>query len=230
MTDRVEGRATGAPSRSSRVWLGVTAVELALAVTAVLVDQLLPTLVLLLLAMASLRLRGEGWATLGVCRPTAPRRMVLEVLALTAAWTVLALTLVEPVLEHLTGRRQDVGQFADLEGNLGLLLVLLALSWTLAAVGEEVAYRGYLLTRLRMLLPAGTASLGVAVLLGAVVFGLAHREQGVVGVALVTVDAIFFSVLRLHYRTLWASVLAHGLGNTFGLVAFYLVGPVYGLW
>jgi membrane protease YdiL (CAAX protease family) len=36
--------------------------------------------------------------------------------------------------------------------------------------------------------------------------------------------------LRLHYRTLWAPVLAHGFNNTIGLVTFFLVGPVHGLW
>jgi hypothetical protein len=28
----------------------------------------------------------------------------------------------------------------------------------------------------------------------------------------------------------WAPVLAHGFNNTIGFVAFYAVGPVYGLW
>lgn len=30
--------------------------------------------------------------------------------------------------------------------------------------------------------------------------------------------------------SLWAAVLAHGLANTIGLVTFFLVGPLYGLW
>ena len=46
----------------------------------------------------------------------------------------------------------------------------------------------------------------------------------------VTLDALFFSALRLHYRSLWAAVLAHGFGNTLGLVTFFAVGPVRGLW
>ena len=64
----------------------------------------------------------------------------------------------------------------------------------------------------------------------AVLFGLAHTEQGAIGVALTFLDAVVFSVLRLRYRTLWASVVAHGANNTIGLVAFYFVGPLHGLW
>lgn len=43
-------------------------------------------------------------------------------------------------------------------------------------------------------------------------------------------DALFFSALLLHLKTLWAPVLAHGLSKTIGLVAFYFTGPIYGLW
>ena len=90
------------------------------------------------------------------------------------------------------------------------------MSWTLAAVGEEVAYRGYLQTRIRELLPDGRSGLVMAVALSSALFGLAHTEQGLVGILLATSDAIFFSVLRYRYRTLWASVLAHGFLNSIG--------------
>jgi membrane protease YdiL (CAAX protease family) len=63
-----------------------------------------------------------------------------------------------------------------------------------------------------------------------VLFGIAHSEQGIVGVVTITLDGLVFCGLRLHFRTLWAPVLAHGFNNTIGFVAFYFVGPVYGLW
>jgi uncharacterized protein len=43
-------------------------------------------------------------------------------------------------------------------------------------------------------------------------------------------DALFFSLLRLRYHTLWAPILAHGFSNTLGIVTFFLIGPNYGLW
>jgi len=217
------------PSRC-RWWTVAAAVEVTLAAGAVLADLVVPTLVLLVLAVASLVLRRQGPASLGLHRVRGAGRMAAQVLGLTLGWTALQLAVVIPILEHLTGRRQDVSQFADLEGNLGLLLALLALSWTLAAFGEEFAYRGYLQTRIRRLFPPGATGLAVAVLGSAVLFGLAHTEQGLIGVALTTLDAVFFSVLRYRYATLWAAVLAHGYNNTIGLVAYFLVGPIYGLW
>ena len=133
-----------------------------------------------------------------------------------------------PLLEHATGEQQDLSEFADLEGNLPLLAGLLLLTWTIAAFGEEVAYRGFTFTRLHE--AVGPHGVSIAVLGSSVLFGLAHTEQGPVGVAITFCDALFFAVLRLHYATLWAPILAHGFSNTLGLTAFYLVGPIHGLW
>ena len=63
-----------------------------------------------------------------------------------------------------------------------------------------------------------------------VLFGVLHSEQGLIGVLVVSLDAVAFSVVRYRCRTLWASILAHGFNNTIGLVGFFLVGPVHGLW
>ncbi|HSU37497.1 MAG TPA: CPBP family intramembrane glutamic endopeptidase [Propionibacteriaceae bacterium] len=204
--------------------------EVLLASAAVLVDLWVPTLVLLALASASLLIRRVGPGSLGLHRPARARRMVIEVLGLSIAWTLLTLALLMPMAEHLTGQRRDVSQFSAVQGNVGLLLFLLLMSWTLAALGEEVAYRGYLHTRIREVLPEGRSGLVLAVALTSALFGFAHTEQGVVGVLLATSDAIFFSMLRCRYRTVWASVLAHGLLNTIGIVAYFVAGPFYGLW
>ena len=79
------------------------------------------------------------------------------------------------------------------------------------------------------MLPSGTAGL-VTVVLSSLLFGFAHTEQGVIGVVLTTLDAVFFSVLRHLCGTLWAPILAHGFNNTIGLTAYFLAGPFYGLW
>lgn len=45
----------------------------------------------------------------------------------------------EPFFDRLTGRTQDLSQFADLPGNVPFLIVMLVLNWTLAAFGEEMS-------------------------------------------------------------------------------------------
>ncbi|MFL6071505.1 MAG: CPBP family intramembrane glutamic endopeptidase [Actinomycetes bacterium] len=222
---------TIAPSRSSRaVWVAIAVLEICVGATAVLLDVVVPTFVILVLMAVSLLIRHDNLQSLGLHRLPDAWRSAAQILALTVAWTVLQLALVMPLLEHATGTQQDLTDFADLKGNAAMLGMLLLVSWTIAAVGEELAYRGYLFTRITDI--AGSTRFGVvlAVVVTSALFGLAHTEQGVIGVAVTFLDAIFFCLLRLHYRTLWASVLAHGFNNTIGLTAFFLVGPIYGLW
>jgi CAAX protease family protein len=211
------------------VWRALAAVEVVLAAAAVLFDLLLPSLVLLALAGASLAVRRRGLSSLGFRRPGVSR-LPARMLVFAACWSVFQLAVTMPVANHVSGTEQDMGVFADVEGDLGLLLLLLVLSWTLGALAEELAFRGYLLTRLREALGRGPWSLGIAVLTSSLLFGVLHGEQGPVGVAVVSLDAMAFAVLRLRYRTLWAPVLAHGFNNTLGLLTFFLIGPVHGLW
>ena len=156
--------------------------------------------------------------------------MVGKTFLFAVLWSVFQLSVTMPVANHVSGKKQDLSAFNDLQGNVAMLAALLVAGWLLGAFAEELAYRGYLFTRIREALGSGRVGLLVAVLLSSMLFGSAHTEQGLIGVLIVTIDGIYFSVLRLHFKTLWASVLAHGFNNTIGFITFFLVGPIYGLW
>lgn len=204
-------------------------VEVAVAGVLVLLDVAIPSVLIVLLAAGSLVLRRAGPVSLGFRRPQRPH-LLAGTVAFAVLWSLLQVAVTMPLANHLSGERQDLGVFADVEGDVGLLLVLVGLSWSLGALVEEAAFRGYLLTRLREVTGAGTVGVVVSVVVSSVLFGVLHGEQGLVGVVVVSLDAVAFCLLRLHYGTVWASVLAHGLMNTLGLVTFFVVGPVYGLW
>ncbi|MBA2953233.1 CPBP family intramembrane metalloprotease [Nocardioides sp. MAH-18] len=208
----------------------IAGLEVTIAGVVVAFDLLLPSLVLVGAAALSLVARREGPASLGLRRPTHARRLVLAMLVFALVWAPVHVALLDPVVNHLTGERQDTSDFAELQGNVALLLLLVVLSWTLAAFVEELAFRGYVLTRTAEAGGGGRSATVAAIAVSAVLFGLIHTEQGLVGVVLATVDGVAFAVLRLVHRTLWAPVLAHGFGNTIGFVTFFLVGPVGALW
>ena len=220
----------GARRRRGTLWTALAAVEVVLAAVAIVLDLFILTITLLVLAGISLALRREGLGSLGLRPIPHPGRMATVVFGLVVGWQLLQFGLFRPILNHLTGTREDLSQFADLQGNLGLLAGLLLVTWTLAAFGEELAYRGFLLTRITDVLGPNLVGVIVAVVGSSVLFGLAHTEHGAVGVVVTFLDALFFSVLRLRYRTLWAPILAHGFSNTLGIVTFFLIGPNYGLW
>jgi uncharacterized protein len=216
-------------SRHSRAWRVMAAIEAFAAAAAVLLDLLIPSLVLLAMAVVSLLIWRQGVGSLGLARFRG-WGLVGKTLGFAVLWSAFQLSVTMPVANHVSGRKQDLSAFEDLQGNVGLLLALLVAGWLLGAIAEELAYRGYLLTRIRQTFGKGRFGLVLAVLVSSLLFGAAHSEQGLVGVLIVTLDGIYFSLLRLHYQTLWASVLAHGFNNTIGFIAFFMAGPIYGLW
>jgi membrane protease YdiL (CAAX protease family) len=139
---------TRRPRRAQGTWRVFALVEVLLAAAAVAFDLFLPTIVILLLASISLAIRRTGPSSLGFRRVRRPARMALAVFVLTVGWSLVQLGLTMPILNRLTGQRQNLSQFESLQGNVTMLLILLGLSWTLAALGEETAYRGYLPTRI----------------------------------------------------------------------------------
>ena len=231
----VDSHPVGPDTKSERGWLDhawIGSLEVAAASLVVaLAGSLFRTATLLLLAGMSVAIRRQRPAIFGSGRGRiSMSSLVGRVAGIVAAWTLVQIGLVMPALNRLFGSTQDLGQFESLQGDEGELLMFLVLTWTIAAVGEEFAYRGYVLTRASDALAKATWRTAGAIGISAVLFGLAHTEQGIVGVIVTSLDGLLFGILRVHYRTTWAPVLAHGLSNTLGLVAFYLVGPLYGLW
>lgn len=215
----------------SNVWKIITVLEVIAAGIVIGLDLLMPTLIILGMIALSLLVRREKIGVLGFQRPDSWLRMILTVLLAVAVWQALQFSLFMPLLNRLASTTQDLSSFANLKGNLSQLLLLLGLSWTLAALGEEMVYRGYLQRRLGDIFGAGPGGLLLTVGISSLLFGIAHAEQGFIGVILTTLDALFFSWLKLKFKgNLWAAVLAHGFSNTIGLVVFYFTGPMYGLW
>jgi membrane protease YdiL (CAAX protease family) len=193
-------------------------------------DLFIPTIIILGIMVISLLIRKEKISSLGFKKTENALKMAMNVLLLVIVWTFLQLALFMPVLNHLTGTTQDLSAFENLKGNMGNLLFFLILTWTLAAFGEEIVYRGYLQKRIYDMFENPRAAIFSGIAVSSLLFGLAHTEQGLIGVTVTTLDAIFFSLLKLKYDNIWAPVLAHGFSNTIGLTAFFFVGPIYGLW
>lgn len=134
----------------------------------------------------------------------------------------LASLVIDPALESLFGTGRDLGRFADVEGSIPALLSVLALSWTFAAFGEEVAFRIVLLLGLMSVLGKSNVAVGAAVLLQAVVFGLVHLYQGPAGIVSSAISGLVFGTAVVLARgAIWPAALAHGTNNTIGLLMIY---------
>jgi uncharacterized protein len=172
---------------------------------------------LVALGWLSLRRRGRTWRSLGLRQPD--RWITAVGTALVAAVALQSLS--ELVIEPLTGR-PDLSDFQPLVGNLPASLGMLALVWTIAAFGEEMAYRGYVLERAATLGGRSASAYAIAMVVVSLLFGLGHLYQGWAGVVGSTVSGLAFGLLYLRAeRNLWVPILAHGFTDTIGLALIY---------
>src|SRR3989441_323010 len=178
---------------------------------------------LLAFGVASLWLRGEGARAVGLAFRSHWGRTVLLGIGGGAGYQGFSLYVAEPAIARLTGKLPDVSLFAPLAGNVQFLLISLAVAWTLAALGEEFVYRGYLLTRIAQALGDGPRAWLGALAVTSILFGVGHRYQGASGMITAGLAGFAFGVLYLASgRNLLVSVIAHGTTDTVGFLLLYL--------
>jgi membrane protease YdiL (CAAX protease family) len=178
--------------------------------------------ILFVLGLVSIRLRDRTWSALGFRRPASWARILL--IAVAAA--VLRILAGECVIDPLTARFWPAAAApagaAAITGNLKVALLALLIVWTFAAFGEEVAYRGYLLTRAADVGKRSAAAYWIGVVLVSILFGYGHYYKGPAGVLDSGVAGLILgSAYLLSGRNLWTCILAHGLIDTFAVIAVY---------
>ena len=180
------------------------------------------TLVILVLGSASLWLRGRGWRGVGFARPASWSRVIVLGLGAGVLLQVLSEFVTEPLISHLTRQSPDVSAFRPLVGNLRLVLVYFVVVWSWAAFGEELTYRGYVLNRAADLGQRTPLAWGASLLFVTTLFGYGHSYQGLVGMIDTGIHGLILGVVYLLAgRTLWASIIAHGVGNTIALALVF---------
>ncbi|MBI1739095.1 MAG: CPBP family intramembrane metalloprotease [Acidobacteria bacterium] len=178
--------------------------------------------ILFVLGLLSLRLRDGGWSAMGLRRPDSWLRIVLIALAAAA----LRIELGEYVIDPLTARFWPPAIAPEgvdsITGNVGQALLWLGIVWTWAAFGEEISYRGYLLTRTADLGARSQTANWAGVLVTSVLFGIGHYYKGPSGIVDSGVAGLILgAAYMLSGRNLWASILAHGFIDTFGVIALF---------
>ncbi len=92
-----------------------------------------------------------------------------------------------------------------------------------AGVGEEIIYRGFMVTYLQEVLGTSPAAAVASLVLPALAFGLGHFYQGWRAVLKIIMMAILFGFFYLRTQTLWPLMLLHTAIDVFGgLTSWYL--------
>ena len=93
-----------------------------------------------------------------------------------------------------------------------------------AGFGEEMFFRGFLITRLKTVFSDIYLSSAISVLLAALLFGYMHvYYQGLVGLVNGGIIGVIFGTYFLLYkRNLWPLIIAHGFINSLGFTSEFL--------
>jgi membrane protease YdiL (CAAX protease family) len=178
--------------------------------------------ILFMLGLVSLRVRDGGWGSMGLRWPDSWRRTVLIALAAAATRVLLGDVVIDPLTAHFWPAAVGPSGFDTITGNVWVALRWLGIVWTFAAFGEEIGYRGYLVTRAADVGARSKTAYWISVLLVSVLFGIGHYYKGPSGM----VDSgmaglVLGTAYLLSGRNLWVCILAHGFIDTFGVIAVF---------
>ena len=203
------------------------AIEITVFVAVVVADAygLVPitqTIFLIPLIWLMLRLSGERWSEIGFARPDNFGWAIGVGVLAGVLMELLAVFVTTPLISSFFGTEPNYSEFKEIRGNLPLLFIFLGLSWTLAAFGEEICFRGFLMNRLARIFGESRVAWISALLLSSILFGWGHTEQGVSGWIQEGLSGLILGVLFLFAnRNLVVPIVAHGISNTLAFVLIY---------
>jgi len=161
----------------------------------------------------------------GLARPISWLRTVLLSFG-TVAGAILLINVVTVIALNLPGlatEPADISRFNPMEGNLLLFLGYLIATWTTITFGEEMLFRAFLTSQLAGIFGNTKVGWALGVIGSSVAFGLAHYQEGLVGMLTNGVVGLLFVLIYLRTgRNLWVTIIAHGLLNTLRFVFVFL--------
>jgi membrane protease YdiL (CAAX protease family) len=159
---------------------------------------------------------------LGFTSPTNWGKTILIALACSVAIYLFTTLLLEPLLQRWTRKPLDYTVFSKAQGDWRQLVLLLLVSWFLAAILEETIFRGFLITEISGWFNDNLLGIILSILIGSVIFGLAHTYQGKSGVySTGIVGALLAVIFVVGGFNLWLVIITHGLIDTIGLTLMY---------
>jgi membrane protease YdiL (CAAX protease family) len=164
-----------------------------------------------------------GWKDVGFARPRSWKTALLVGVLAGVFIEAFELFISQPLLARWIGKMPDLSAFHAVHANLKMTIIYVLLIWGLAAFGEELVYRGYLMNRVAGLFRFKRPAWMLSLIVIAIVFGWSHTGQGATGMLENVWDGLLLgSVYLACGRNLTAAIVAHGVTDTVDLLLMYL--------
>lgn len=162
-------------------------------------------------------IKGLGWSDLGFKFPDSWLRTILVGILIAIVLQSAALLQIK-----LGGPSPDISSFDQIKNNPLALLGYLTIAWTTAGFGEEIIWRGFIMTQISRLFGGSKTGWTIGLFSSAIIFGLVHAYQGVTGILMTGFTGIVFGLVFLNSkRNLWASIFAHAFTDSLAFILIY---------
>ncbi|MBO0323892.1 CPBP family intramembrane metalloprotease [Muricauda sp. CAU 1633] len=171
-----------------------------------------------------LKLKKEKFASIGWgFKDIDLKKAIIIGIGLGIVLELFATYVTTPLLSDYFNTEPDLGDLKGIRGNLAMLLLFTILSWVLAAIGEEICFRGFLMNRIANVFGSNNAAWIVALVLSSILFGWGHTEQGITGWIQEGLSGLFLGIIFLKSnKNLTIPIIAHGVSNTLAFILIYL--------
>lgn len=173
-------------------------------------------------------LRRSNFRDLGLVLPVWSGKTYLKIILwsfLIGIITILSFVLGSVGMSMLMGAtaQPDVSNYDYLKDNPEIFVLSLLGVYLVSSFGEELVYRGFLIHRVSLMLKGAKFEKTYAVLISAVIFGLAHYTWGITGMVQTSFMGLILGTFHVRFKNkLIVLILAHAYMDTLLLGSIYL--------
>jgi len=185
-------------------------------------------IIMLVIVYIGLKLRGETLIHFGLSFKKFNWKFAFKTLLQSILVFILALAgfiIGSIIMANITGIPQssDMSGYDYLKDNIWMLFLTLGGVYIVSSFGEEVIYRAFLINRISEL--GLNTKLGkiIAVIISALIFGLAHYSWGIMGIVQTGFMGLVLGFCYLYLKKrIWILIFAHAYMDTILMLQMYL--------
>lgn len=171
----------------------------------------------------SLKLSGEKFSSIGFSfKDINIRKSIIIGVFLGLIMEIFAMYVTTPLISNFFKSEPDLTSLQDVQGNITMLLLYIVLSWILAAFGEEICFRGFLMNRISKLFGNTNSAWVISLVLSSILFGWGHTEQGITGWIQEGISGLILGIIFIKSnKNLTIPIITHGVSNTLAIILIY---------
>lgn len=181
-------------------------------------------MIMLTIVWMGLKVRNQSWKDLGLSLNSINfKTLLLSFVVFVAA--LVGFIFGSIVMANIIGipTETDMSGYNYIQDNLPMLILALLAVFIASSFGEEVIYRGFLITRISEIGGSSKIWIWIAVLLSSTIFGLVHFDWGLMGIVQTGFMGLALAISYIILdRNLWVLVFAHAYLDAILMVQMYL--------